>query len=624
MNKKRIILLLITFIILVLISIIYLNNTDKVTIFKLYGKDNITIYEDEVYKEPGFICLDSNNKILTNEVNINSNLEYKPGDYTIIYSIKKGIKTYQITRNIKVLENPFKDITFTLLGSKNYNIELNQEYIDPLYSISNDNFKNNIKIESDLNNSIIGTYTIKYILTINGANKILERKVNVLEKIKEINLSETNPTNKDVVIKFKSNIKNFDYVIDPLSNKIQSNEIEYTATMNGDYQFTVYDDEQGSYEYIVKIENIDKVKPELYTCNGIIKNNKTEIKIDSKDNDLDKFVINDTEILNVNNNIELSQEAVRTYTYNLEKGLETKKVKVYDKAGNTNEKECEFMYAPIEKGNKKTVVEINTDTLKTWVERVNRSGRTDYYISHVWVKDAYKQLDVGVPNNFPNEVLEGPKILSQNLSKYGLSESAAIAVNGSGFCVSGAYGGSYISADSRYNHTAGQPLTIVQGKVLRNLTSSNYPSSSYVTYGLTKNYKFEYYTWKQGKNVKENIDQANKIINDGVRGTVSFSPVLVYNGQKKSNDTSKNIRNGICQIDRNNYLLFTDIYVSARNGFCFSELADTMLSLGCKYGFNLDGGGSTKLFYKNHGSSSPVTKIENSGRNVADIVYFHE
>ena len=48
-----------------------------------------------------------------------------------------------------------------------------------------------------------------------------------------------------------------------------------------------------------------------------------------------------------------------------------------------------------------------------------------------------------------------------------------------------------------------------------------------------------------------------------------------------------------------------------------------MVSLGCKTGFNLDGGGSTSLYFKSKQNESPFT-LTNPGRSVADIIYFHE
>ena len=78
----------------------------------------------------------------------------------------------------------------------------------------------------------------------------------------------------------------------------------------------------------------------------------------------------------------------------------------------------------------------------------------------------------------------------------------------------------------------------------------------------------------------------------------------------------------MCQIDKNNFVFISDEYSSPRTVFSYSELADYMLSLGCKIGFNLDGGGSVSLVYK--GKQSNPTIITGSMIEIADIIYFHE
>ena len=47
-----------------------------------------------------------------------------------------------------------------------------------------------------------------------------------------------------------------------------------------------------------------------------------------------------------------------------------------------------------------------------------------------------------------------------------------------------------------------------------------------------------------------------------------------------------------------------------------------MVKSDCKYGVNLDGGGSLSLYYKT--SSSPLKTIKSSNRKIADILYFVE
>lgn len=67
--------------------------------------ENITIYENEVYQEPGYQAVDNVDKNLTSKVEINSNLDNKnPGTYTIEYNVidSSGNKSDKISRTITV------------------------------------------------------------------------------------------------------------------------------------------------------------------------------------------------------------------------------------------------------------------------------------------------------------------------------------------------------------------------------------------------------------------------------------------------------------------------------------------------------------------------------------------
>ena len=47
-----------------------------------------------------------------------------------------------------------------------------------------------------------------------------------------------------------------------------------------------------------------------------------------------------------------------------------------------------------------------------------------------------------------------------------------------------------------------------------------------------------------------------------------------------------------------------------------------MVSLGCRTGYNLDGGGSTNLYYKKNNKN--LKHIVVTARKVADVLYFVE
>ncbi len=98
--------------------------------------------------------------------------------------------------------------------------------------------------------------------------------------------------------------------------------------------------------------------------------------------------------------------------------------------------------------------------------------------------------------------------------------------------------------------------------------------------------------------------------------------MLVDNGKVVTSDTSPNIRQGFCQIDKNNFVFITNNDGNRSAGFSFKKMAEYMVSLRCITGFNLDGGGSTTLLFKN--SDNNIITLTGNTRAIADVIYFHE
>ena len=460
---------------------------------------------------------------------------------------------------------------------------------------------------SNLNNKKTGSYTIKYTIEISGKQKTITRNINVLSKKHTFNYNNQ-LTNKNVTITFQSHIPNFSYIMDPSNKTYKQSNITYTALNNGTYKFIVYDTENSYEEYQINIKNIDKTAPTISSCNGTISNNKTLFEITGQSSDTAKFVIN---------NIEFTKN-----TQIINSSLENATVDVYDKAGNKKSYICNSIYNPINPVGTENVIKKGvTDTLRVWIEKKNRSSRTSYYVTHIWAKNPYSQFKMQVPNNFGKELITANNLLLNATNQNGYSNKLIIAVNASGFIKNGTFGQTFYDANKEWDLTGRSPLVIVNGKKLRDISNSKIPITLPV-FGLKSNGLLAYYNYKAGTNLEYNINLSKKIINEGVKSTFSFGPVLVYDSTKKNNGTDQNIRQGMCQIDKNNFVFISDEYSTPRTGFSYSELADYMLSLGCKIGFNLDGGGSVSLVYKPRQSNPTI--ITGSTREIADIIYFHE
>ena len=79
-------------------------------------------------------------------------------------------------------------------------------------------------------------------------------------------------------------------------------------------------------------------------------------------------------------------------------------------------------------------------------------------------------------------------------------------------------------------------------------------------------------------------------------------------------------RQGLCQIDANNYILVTSDSGRTKNTVIFAQM---MEKLGCKTAINIDGGGSTTLLYKPKGTNT-VSKLKGTTRSRPVVMYFTE
>ena len=132
------------------------------------------------------------------------------------------------------------------------------------------------------------------------------------------------------------------------------------------------------------------------------------------------------------------------------------------------------------------------------------------------------------------------------------------------------------------------------------------------------------------KIIYEDQVSADQLVRDGVVNLLAFGPSLVENGEI-SVDTntevgqamSSNPRTAIGIIDENHYIIVvSDGRTSESKGLSLYQMAEVMKSYGVKTAYNLDGGGSSTLYFNGQVINKPTTggsKI--SERAVSDIVY---
>ena len=132
------------------------------------------------------------------------------------------------------------------------------------------------------------------------------------------------------------------------------------------------------------------------------------------------------------------------------------------------------------------------------------------------------------------------------------------------------------------------------------------------------------------KVIYEDQISAEQLVNDGVVNLLAFGPALVENGEiavdtntEVGQAMASNPRTAIGIIDENHYIIVvSDGRTSESEGLSLYQLAEVMKSYGAQTAYNLDGGGSSTLYFNGQVINKPTTggnKI--SERAVSDIVY---
>ena len=130
--------------------------------------------------------------------------------------------------------------------------------------------------------------------------------------------------------------------------------------------------------------------------------------------------------------------------------------------------------------------------------------------------------------------------------------------------------------------------------------------------------------------INESSITADELIKKGAVQTLSFGPALVQNGSVTVNEKEEvgqamasNPRTAIGIIDEDHYVfVVSDGRTDESEGLSLSELAEFMDSLGTKTAYNLDGGGSSTMFFNGNIVNDPTTGGRTTKeRSVSDIVY---
>lgn len=130
--------------------------------------------------------------------------------------------------------------------------------------------------------------------------------------------------------------------------------------------------------------------------------------------------------------------------------------------------------------------------------------------------------------------------------------------------------------------------------------------------------------------ISEKNVTADSLLSNGAWQVLSFGPALVEDGKISVDEdtevgqaTYSNPRTAIAIIDELHYLLVvSDGRTDRSEGLSLYELAEFLQSLGASTAYNLDGGGSSTMWFNGQIVNEPVNHGSTvSERSVSDIVY---
>ena len=518
----------------------------------------------------------------------------------------------------KIIDNS----SFTLVGD-NVTLQYNEEYSESgctCFDREGNDISNTIQISDNIDIKKPGLYQVTY----QCGDKTLTRDVTVSEPASyelKINyeIDKTEPTNENITISYSITGETFVNATLPNGTITQERMGVLTVEENGLYTIQASNIKYDVFKEEINIENIDKEKP-TGECTATLKMQNTSIKVNAKDNTgLSKYDYYDNNSLIISNNANEYNSTNKT--------SDKISVKLYDAAGNDNTITCKIIddryYDPIKPpASEKVVFKEETDTLNVYITHIG-----GYYLTRIWVKDAYNQLNKAPSPNYGGSLHKPLDLLTMAMNNNHLQNKLIVGFNGSGFYLKNTFDAWSVEQYSAYNKTEVGTIVINNGKLIRNVY--NRATKQWYITGITKDNKmviFEDNVAKNSDEINKKQTWANGVISSGIRNTFNFAGPVILNGKKLTsfsksmpdpNNTKPKGLQMLCQINENNFVLFV-----AKNETRNTAI-NKFLSLGCQTATNLDGGGSVALFYKSK-NGSRFTKVVGGGRELPAAGYFSE
>ncbi len=591
----------------------------------LLGEKTITLQNGEKYIDPGYYGIKSDGSIDNDVLVIGNNFDTTdPGTYIIKYTYNNLTKT----RTIIVLEPEKKEETYELIlelkGDADVTLELNHTYDDPkvIAKYGDLNLEDKVIINSNLDNTKVGSYKITYTLEYEGIKKELVRNINVVDN--SLNLifvsSTTSYTNQNITLSVNIEGDSYDYVVLPNNTTTKDRIITYEITENGRYTFKAYNKSGVAYSKSIVYSNIDRTNP-TGKCSATINKNNTVFSVNATDNiKISKYIYYD-------NSTGLSNSSSPSFTYN-SKTSKDLYVKVVDVAGNDIKIKCDVTDNSYDKPilpekNENVIFKGETNTLKVYISKFS-----SYYLTRIWAYNPYSQANKHDSPEYGSKLYRPSELLGMATNDNNLKNKLLVGFNASGFYLKDKYDPDSVNLYPKYNKTSVGTIVITNGKVIRNVYDPGDVVTWFIT-GIDKNNKMVVFTdlKRSATTVAEKKKWSQTVINSGIRNTYTFAAPIILEGKKTSYNSSNSRMPGannihkelqlLCQINDNNFVLFTTTDSTRNTGI------EKFLELGCQTAVNLDGGGSVALIYKEKNSETIKTVIGN-GRALPEVGYFSE
>lgn len=628
LKNKILSIIIVIFLVIILSLTFYLNSKpSNNTVIKednltLFGASLIELQKGEEYIEPGYYAISKLDINETEKVLVSGTVDInKPGTYIITYKYNDKV----LTRKVIVIDNTSL-FALELKGDKEITINKNSSYQEPgyiAYDKSGNDITREVVITGSVNPNVVGTYKITYKIT--SENQTLEktRTVKVVDKqIIDDNINlilsyDTKLTNKEITVSIKVEGSTFDYLVYPNKVVTTNSTSTYIVKENGTYTFLAYNKSGRKFKKEITITSIDLVKP-TGSCVATINNSSTNIMVSNLNKQIDTYTYYD-------NTKVITTTTTKSYNYNL-KTSNNVFVNLKDLAGNTNLISCKiidnsFYSAITPLTGENVILERSTSTLKVYVSKYS-----NYYLTRVWVRNPYSQLNKFDSFEYGTNLYRPSALLKGASDTYNLKNKFLLGFNASGFYLKDKYDAESVNKYSKYNKTSVGTLVITNGKVIRNYYDKSF--KTWYIMGIDKNNQMRLFTDSKATTSSEINEKkvfSNTVINSGIRNTFTFAAPLILNGIRTNiktsmpdpnNNTLKGIQT-ICQVNDNNFVLITSTSMK-RN-----DAIEKMLSLNCKTATNLDGGGSVALLYKDIGSNE-VKVILGNNRSLTEVAYFSE